>query len=380
MKANPLPAEGVLPDTLIRDAIESGWIVSNMGIQPEGIQPASLDLRLGDVAYRLRSSFLPGKTTVWECLSEHQIGPEIPLKSGAVLERNRPYLIPLVEQLQLPTGVRGRTNPKSSIGRLDIFTRVVVDRSPGFDEVPDGYQGPLYLEIVSHSFTIQVKAGLSLNQIRLIHGNMEVSDRDILRMHAQSPLVFTYENDDRDPHIPNELTVGNGLFLTVDLLEGANKVIGYKAKENSKLLDLSDETGHAVRDFWEPVDPDGHNRLILEPEKFYLLVSTEGIAIPADVAGEMTAYDPTSGELRTHYAGFFDPGFGQSVSNGIVGSRAVLEVRAHEVPFALEHGQKIARLVFERMIRSPEKLYGPEIGSSYQNQRLKLSKFFRDAL
>ena len=335
---------------------------------------------MGKVAYRLRSSFLPGKRSVDECLKEHQLGPEIPLEDGAVLERNRPYLIPLVESLDLPDEIRARANPKSSIGRIDIFTRLVVDRSPGFDDIPQGYQGPLYLEVVSRSFTVQVREGLSLNQVRFLYGDIEVLDQDILRMHAQHPLIYHYQLENERPSPAEQLVLNNGLFLTVDLVGDTDKAVGYRAKENSKLLDLSTVGEYQLNDFWEPVESDRNNRLILEQEKFYLLVSLEGVSVPPEFAGEMTAYDPTSGELRTHYAGFFDPGFGRSADDGVFGSRAVLEVRAHDVPFALEHNQKIARIVFERMIGPPEKTYGPAIGSYYQNQTLKLSKFFREPI
>ena len=372
-----LPAQGVFPDSLLRRAIDSGWVTGADGeIPTANIQPASLDIRLANVAYRLRSSFLPGRRPVMKSLGEYQLGPPIPLTGGAVLERGRPYLIPLLESLDLPPGVSARANPKSSIGRLDVFTRIVVDRSPGFDEIPDGYAGPMYLEVVSRSFTIQVTEGLTLSQLRLVHGNKEVADVELSRIHARTPLLYQYNLESKKPYLVDELVVSNGLFLTVDL-SGATE-IGYRAKKNSMLLDLSKIGGYRIEDFWEQVKSDQRRRLILEPEEFYLLVSLEGVAIPPEYAGEMTAYDPTSGELRTHYAGFFDPGFGFSQLDGVHGSRAVLEVRAHDVPFALEHGQKIARLELEPMIKPPNKPYGPAIGSSYQNQSLKLSKLFRD--
>ena len=375
-----LPAKGVLPDVLLREAIRLGWVSSEEEIPSTNVQPASIDLRLGGVAYRLRSSFLPGKRPVLQSLNEHQIGPEILLSNGAVLEKNRPYLIPLKERMDLPEGVRARANPKSSTGRLDVFTRVLVDGSPGFDEIPERYRGPMYLEVVSRSFTIQVEEDLLLNQVRLINGSGLVADEELRRMHARTPLLYHYSLDGRPPLPADNITFSNGLFLTVDLSGDAEKIVGYRAKENSRLLDLSQVGQHLIKDFWEPVDSDQHNRLILEPEKFYLLVSLEGVAVPPEYAGEMTAYDPTSGELRTHYAGYFDPGFGFSDMDGVYGSRAVLEVRAHDVPFALEHGQRIAKLAFEPMVTPPAKLYGPEIGSSYQNQRLKISKVFQEPL
>ena len=372
-----LSAQGVLPDSVWRAAIELGWVTADDGVPDKDIQPASLDLRLGPYAYRLRSSFLPGPHTVDSCLNDYQLGAPIPLVDGAVLEQNRPYLIPLLESLELPQGVRARANPRSSIGRMDIFTRVLVDNSPGFDEIPPGYSGPMYLEVVSRSFTIQVTRGLSLNQIRLLNGDPRVSDTELQRRHARTPLLYEWVSD--GPARPvDEPIISDGLFLTVDLSGDADKVVGYRAKKNSMLINLSGESEYQAEDFWEQVRSDQQNRLILEPEEFYLLVSLEGVSVPQGLAGEMTAYDPTSGELRTHYAGFFDPGFGFSENDGVFGSRAVLEVRAHDVPFSLQHRQKIARLVFEHMALPPDRPYGPDIGSSYQNQRLKLSKMFRE--
>ena len=368
-------AQGVLPDTFWREAIERGWVRSKeRPIPPESIQPASLDLRLGPRAYRLRSSFLPGGGSVADALADYRLGAPISLDEGAVLEQNRPYLIPLLETLSLPSGVRARANPKSSVGRLDVFTRVVVDRGPGFDDIPEGYSGPMYLEVVSRSFTVQVRTGVPLNQIRLVRGDSRLSDADLHRIHGRTPLVYL-----RQPSpVAAEPDVSGGLFLTVDLSGGADRVVGYRAKKNSALLDLSGVAAYDPQDFWERVRSDQGARLILEPEEFYLLVSREGVSIPGDLAAEMTAYDPTRGELRTHYAGFFDPGFGFSEAGGNGGSRAVLEVRAHDVPFALQHGQRVARLVFEHMAVPPAALYGREIGSSYQYQELKLSKMFRE--
>ncbi len=351
-------------------AVRREWITSIDGSIPEeNIQPASLDLRLGATAYRLRSSFLPGRRSVSSGLREHQIGPEIPLTGdGAVLERNRPYLVPLMERLDLPQGISARANPKSSTGRLDIFTRLVVDNATGFDVIPERYSGPVYLEIVPRSFTVQVREGLSLNQVRLVHGDRRVDGLELQRKHARQPLLY-----------PPLVDVSGGVFLTVDLMGDADGRVGYRAKKNSALIDLSKRGEYQANDFWEPVESIRGYRLILEPEEFYLLVSSERVAVNEDLAAEMTAYDPTSGELRTHYAGFFDPGFGYPPTDEGAGSRAVLEVRAHDVPFALEHGQPIARLEFETMAKPPKRLYGPAIGSSYQNQELWLSKHFRAA-
>lgn len=376
-----ISAQGVLPDSVWRQAIGQGWVTSTGdNISDDDIQPASLDLRLGPYAYRLRSSFLPGPNSVKDVLPDYQLGAPIPLEGGAVLEQNRPYLIPLQEALRLPKEIRAKANPKSSVGRLDIFTRVVVDKAPGFDAIPAAYSGPMYLEVVSRSFTIQVATGIALNQVRLLKGDGRLLDADLCGEHEHTPLVYQYVRG-RAATIratPAKPIVSDGLFLTVDLSGDNDSVVGYRAKKNSRLLDLSGGAEYAPQEFWEPVRADQHKRLILEPEEFYLLMSLEGVSIPKGLAAEMTAYDPASGELRTHYAGFFDPGFGFSSASGKQGSRAVLEVRAHDVPFALQHEQKIARLVFERMARPPDRLYGPDIGSSYQNQRLKLNKMFRE--
>ena len=361
--------EGVLPDDWIRKAVASGIIDAGEYALPEtSFQPASLDLRLGKVAYRLRSSFLPGSRKVQEQLQDYSMG-QLDLRDGAILERNRPYLIPLVERVRLPQGIRGRANPRSSVGRLDIFTRVITDRGRRFDEIPEGYDGPLFLEVASQSFTISVRQGLSLNQLRLIKGQARLDDADVAQLHQNDPLLYL----DRKP--VSELLLAEGLFLSVDL-RGEEGSVGFKAKKNSLLLDLSKIGAYHPDDYWEPIKADRKDRLILEPEEFYLLISLEKVRVPPQFAVEMSAYDPTGGELRTHYAGFFDPGFGYDAERLLCGTKAVMEVRAHDVPFALEHGQSVAKLVFERMSAAPTRLYGSGIGSSYQDQRLTLSKHF----
>jgi dCTP deaminase len=354
---------------LLRRCVEEK-VIGAVAPVPEGsYQPASLDLRLGEVAHRLQCSFLPGDQTVESRLREFSM-EEVDLRSGAVLERNRPYLIPLAESLRLPGDISARTNPKSSTGRLDIFTRVITDKSHQFDEIKPGYKGRLYLELFSRTFTIKVRAGLSLNQLRLQSGRAEVSDRDVEAAHLHDPLVVMARRA-----VPmSRLAISRGIFLSVDL---ARAKVGYRARRNSRLLDLTRREPHEPAEFWDEVHSEPGRRLILEPEDFYLLVSREGVRIPPDLAAEMVAYDPTSGELRTHYAGFFDPGFGYDSNRKGQGSRAVLEVRAHDVPFMLEDGQRICQLAFERMIEPPERLYGRGLGSHYQGQELMLSKHFR---
>jgi dCTP deaminase len=370
---------GVFPSQMIAEAIKQGWITSREGELPaQSIQPASLDLRLGDVAYRLRCSFLPDDEPVESALRRYEMGRIDLAGAGGILEQNRPYLVPLVEQLDLPPDVSAKANPKSSTGRLDIFTRVITDNSFMFDEVRRGYRGRLYLEIVPRTFTIRLHPGLSLNQLRLMRGHTGLADDEIRQLHAVTPLL--YRNG--VALTGDQIAVSNGLFMGLHLgREAGQEVIGYRAKENSELIDLSKTDHYAVRAFWEEVLSEGSKhgaRIVLHPEKFYLLLSEDSVAIPPGYAAEMTAYDPTSGELRTHYAGFFDPGFGYDPEiSAFTGSRAALEVRAHDVPFAVEHGQNICKLSFERMIEPPERLYGYALDSNYQGQEVALSKHFK---
>ncbi|MDO8691325.1 MAG: 2'-deoxycytidine 5'-triphosphate deaminase [Dehalococcoidia bacterium] len=365
--------QGVFPLQYLEAAVHDGLIGSSKyNIPRTSFQPASLDLRLGEKAYRLRCSFLPDKQSVQEKLRDFAM-EEIDLRDGAILERNRPYLIPLVEELSLPAGVRGKANPRSSTGRLDIFTRVISDHGHKFDEIRPGYNGKLYLEVLSRTFTIKVRTLESLNQLRLMTGKAKCDDDVILGYHRETPILY----EGGFPVPADELVLSNGLLLGVDLKGDQHRVVGYRAKKNSLLLDLSLLGHYEPTHFWEPVYPEQGCRVVLEPEEFYLILSLESVRIPPQFAAEMAAYDPTSGELRTHYAGFFDPGFGYGGDGQLKGTRAVLEVRAHDVPFILEHGQRVCRLEFEGMCESPTRLYGEAMGSSYQGQELTLSKHFR---
>jgi dCTP deaminase len=369
----PRGSHGVLPGQLIEHAITAGYIdAGRFKIPPENVQPASLDLRLGETAYRIRCSFLPGRDTVETKLEEYTLD-EIDLRRGAMLEVGHPYLVELKERLHLPEGLRGKANPKSSTGRIDVFTRVVTDHSERFDEIANGYDGALYLEVVPLSFAIRVREDLTLNQLRLATGRPSLTDTDIREVHARQPLLYRGER----PVPDGELILSGGLFLGLDLTGNEQGRVGYSAREHAPLLDLT-RSGRLDPDpFWDPVVRERGNRLVLSPNKFYLLMSNDAVSIPPDLAAEMTAYDPTSGELRTHYAGFFDPGFGFDPAGGFRGSRAALEVRAHDVPFMIEHGQTVCKLTFERMLEPPEILYGPKIGSSYQRQGETLSRHFR---
>jgi dCTP deaminase len=365
------PAGGVLPRQRLAELIATGAIFSDHSDPADNLQPASVDLTLGEVAYRLRCSFLPGNDSVREKLHRYEMGQVDLSGDGAVLEQNRPYLIPLREQLRLPDGIRGRTNPRSSTGRLDVFTRVITDHGNHFDEVRDGYRGELFLEVVSMSFTVKVKAGITLNQLRLLSGEARLSDDELISLSAHDPIAFPGASSAVD----DEAYVSDGLFLSVDLSGDGRRFAGYRAKPSSGLLELDRVNAYQVGDFWERVAPED-GRLILAPDQFYLLVSRERVRIPPRYAAEMAAYDPTSGELRTHYAGFFDPGFGDVPDGEWKGTPAVLEVRAHNVPFALEHGQRLCKLTFERMAEQPDELYGSAIGSRYQRQYLTLSRQF----
>jgi dCTP deaminase len=366
---------GVLPSQLLREAVEREWVVAGAWrIPPQSVQPASIDLRLGEYGWALRCSFLPDRGSAVEKKFEGLAFETIDLRDGATLERDRPYLVPLIEELRLPEHVRAKANPKSSTGRLDVFTRVITDRNHRFDEIAAGYSGRLYLEIVPRSFAIRVKTGLSLNQVRLIRGDARLSDRELLALHHQGALLHL----DSRPVRQSELSLADGLFLSLDVSGSPEAVVGYRAKRNSLPIDLTRGGALSWGDYWEPVHPERGGRIVLDPEVFYLLLSSEGVSIPPSYAAEMLAYDPTAGELRTHYAGFFDPGFGYSPDHATHGSRAALEVRARDVSFMVEHRQPVCKLAFERMAEEPDVLYGEDVGSSYQGQQTMLSKHFTE--
>jgi dCTP deaminase len=368
-----IPAAGVLPSQQLREAVRQEWIgAGNWRIPAESIQPASLDLRLGEYAWALRCSFLPDSDSSVEEKIEDLAFQRIDLRDGATLERDRPYLVPLMEELSLPADVRARTNPKSSTGRLDVFTRVITDRSHRFDEIAAGYRGKLYLEVVPRSFAIRVKTGLALNQVRLLRGDSRIDDDRLVCVHEEFPLLYL------DSHAlrASELSIADGLFVSLDISGPPENIVGYRAKRNSLPVDLERVGALKWQDYWEPVHPEKGDRIVLEPEVFYLLLSAEGVSIPPSYAAEMLAYDPTAGELRTHYAGFFDPGFGYSRDRERPGSRAALEVRARDVPFMIEHRQPVCKLAFERMAVEPDVLYGQDLGSNYQGQQTMLSKHF----
>ena len=357
--------KGILPDRMIAALAASGAIISRE-FAPDQIQPGSLDLRLGNVAYRVRASFLPGPHgTVGRRIADLKLH-EILLANGAVLETGCVYIVPLVESLMLPPDISAATNPKSSTGRLDVFTRVIADSMRGFDRIEAGYRGPLYAEISPRTFPVLVREGSRLSQIRFRRGSALLDAGALTALHERERLV---DNPDAD--------VRDGVAVGVDLAGlGPDKLVGYRAKRHTGLIDVERRDGYAVADFWEPIVARPDKSLILDPNEFYILASKEAVQVPPDYAAEMVPFDPLVGEFRVHYAGFFDPGFGYAGAGG-KGSRAVLEVRSREVPFILEHGQIVGRLVYEKMLARPDKLYGQGIGSNYQAQSLKLSKHFK---
>lgn len=354
---------GVLSDTAILGLMEDGAICAEHDWAPNQVQPASLDLRLGNRAYRVRASFLASKgTSVAERLQAFTMH-EIDLTQGAVLEKGCVYVVPLMERLALPEDVGAVANAKSSTGRLDLLTRAITDGGTEFDRIPRGYTGPLYAEICPRSFSVLVRPGLRLNQIRFRRGNAVLDDVALGELHKKIGLVS------------GDAVISEGLGFSVDLRPDNGTLVGYRAKPHTGVIDLEKIGHYEPSEFWEEVHSrDG--RIILDPGAFYILVSREAVTIPPTHAAEMAPYVAMVGEFRVHYAGFFDPGFGWAEAGG-AGSRGVLEVRCHEAPFVLEHGQVVGRLVYEQMEEVPDVLYGQEIASNYQGQGLKLSKHFR---
>ena len=356
---------GVLPTQEIRALISGGAVKLVEPLAADQIQPASLDLRLGTIAYRVRASFLPGPGgTVAAKLLDLQLHV-IDLSKGAVLETGCVYVVPLLENLALPETVSAAANPKSSTGRLDVFTRVIADGVSAFDQIPAGYKGPLYAEICPQTFPILVRTGSRLSQIRFRVGEAADGDHALAELQESERLVSSASAD-----------IAQGIALSVDLIGDASGLVGYRAKRHTGLVDVDSPGSCAVLDYWEPIHVREQKRLILDPDQFYILASKEAVHVPPTHAAEMMPFNPLVGEFRVHYAGFMDPGFGHGPAGGS-GSRVVLEVRSHSVPFILEDGQIIGRLVYERMTEIPELLYGRDLGSNYQGQGLKLSKHFR---
>lgn len=358
---------GILPGHILKRLFRAHReVVASEDFAEGQIQPASVDLRLGPVAWRVRASFLPGPHATVEDKLQTVALHEIDISNGAVLEAGCVYVVPLIERAEFSSAVSGVANPKSSTGRLDVFTRLITDRAQSFDRVETGYKGPLYAEISPRTFPVLVRKGSRLNQLRVRRGNPQFTDTQLRRLHAESPLV------DCEPNIEG------GLGLSVDLKGfGGVPQIGWRAKHHTNIIDIDKRAALDPREFWDPIEPSKSGNIVLDPDEFYILASREAVAIPPEYAAEMVPFNPLVGEFRVHYAGFFDPGFGYSAGRPPA-ARAVLEVRSHEVPFILEHGQTIGRLVFERLTEVPTEAYGEGIGSHYQRQGLKLSKHFAD--
>ena len=361
---------GILPAQDIRALMAGGQVHLSKPIAKTQLQPASLDLRLGKIAYRVRASFLPGPgVRIADRLDELSLH-RITFGDGAVLETGCVYVVPLLESLVLPQDVSAATNPKSSTGRLDVFTRVIADGVGAFDQIPAGYTGPLYAEICPQTFPIIVREGSRLSQIRFRRGDAEQagaisSDAATAELHAEQKLVSCEDAD-----------IAGGVALSVDLSDAFGDAVGYRARRHTGVVDVDAVGACSIADYWEPITLGERRHLVLDPDQFYILASKEAVHVPPTHAAEMVPFNPLVGEFRVHYAGFFDPGFGHAAAGG-KGSRAVLEVRSHKVPFILEDGQIVGRLVYERLTDQPEFLYGRDLGSHYQAQGLKLSKHFR---
>ena len=363
---------GILASQTIKGMIASGKIISEANIIERQIQPASIDLRLSSVAYRVQASFLPGQNaTVQEKLKTMEMH-QIDLSNGAVLEKGCVYIVPLQESLRLTNGFSGTANPKSSTGRLDVFTRLLTDYTSEFETVQSGYNGPLYAEISPRTFSILVRKDSTLNQLRFRKGNPLAADSAMRKLQETEGLIGSEKS---------KIDINNGVAISVDLSGHAkNGLIGYRAKPHTAIVDIDKPGSCSVLDYWEPVYKQKNRpaNLILNPDEFYILMSKEFVTVPINYAAEMRAYDTKVGEFRVHYAGFFDPGFGHKSAGG-AGTRAVLEVRSHDVPFLIEDGQTVCRLIYERMTQVPERLYGTQdFGSNYQGQGLKLSKHFKE--
>lgn len=358
-------AVGILPAHGIENMIRDKEIWATGGVQDDQVQPASLDLRLGDTAYRIRASFLPGeKGTISDKLAQLAYH-KVDLTHGAVLETDCVYLVPLMEAVSLPERTAGFANPKSSTGRIDVFTRLITDFGTEFDKVPAGYKGHLYLEVSPRTFPILVRTGSRLSQLRFRRGAPSHGDNELRHLHDDVGLVDGAANID------------GGLGLSIDLQGDKDTgLVGWRAKRHAGLIDVDRPNVLPVNQYWEPIYRDAQGQIILDPDEFYILASREAVTIPPTHAAEMVPFNPLVGEFRVHYAGFFDPGFGAAEAHG-KGARAVLEMRSREVPFILEHGQIIGRLVYERLTDIPESLYGASLNSNYQAQGLKLSKHFQ---
>jgi dCTP deaminase len=359
---------GILPSQELEHLVKATKEIRFLEpIQDDQYQPASLDLRLGSVAYRVRASFLPGKEATVKNKLEDLAMHKMDISNGGVLERGCVYIIPLLESLALKARTSAMGNPKSSTGRLDIFTRLITDNGTEFDRVRERYVGPLYAEVSPRTFSVLVRKGSRLNQIRIRRGNPPSSDAAMKRLLEEHQVVASISGND----------IRDGVPVSVDVQgDKSGGIIGYKARSHAGLIDIDKVRHYEVLDYWEPVYAPRRGGLVLDPADFYILGSREFVRVPPTHAAEMLAFDTLIGDFRVHYAGFFDPGFGHPDAGG-EGSRAVLEVRSFEVPFVIEHGQVVGRLAYERLTAQPARLYGSGVKSSYQRQGIALSKHFK---
>lgn len=361
---------GVLPYQQIKAFVDAGYISATEPIFEGQLQPASIDLRLGAVGYQLRASFLPGRKSTVESKSEELAIQKLDLITPTLLQKGGVYLFPLLEELNLPDRVSAKANPKSTTGRVDAFSRLITNYNDEFERVEKGYKGKLYVEVAPRSFNIIVRSGDRLNQLRLIRGNLP--DSSISALQEEESLIYLPDGTPGQPEISR-----HQLWLTIDLGgHRVDEIIGFKAVQNAPPIELVKVNHYDPREYWQPIFCPQNGQIVLNPGDFYLLWSREKVSIPLEYAAEMVAYDTSIGEFRIHYAGFFDPGFGYGRGE-VKGTRAVLEVRSHEVPFLLQDGQRVGSLVYERLLAPPEKIYGTSAGSSYQNQVMGLSKQFK---
>lgn len=359
-------SSGVFPSQYIQHLINEDDIMSDMDYDEDQIQPSSLDLRFGTEAYKVSSSFLPGKDSVSNKIDLLMVGEPIDLSQEYVFEKGCVYIVKLMERLHLPKFVSAIANPKSSTGRIDVFTRLLTDYSCSFDLIKEGYHGDLYAEVSPKTFSIKVKAGVRLSQIRFKFGSIPISDSNLGLISYKKSLTPNFKSN-----------IDNGLIMSVNLESDNNSIVGYKAKHTDRIIDVSKKSYLNVEDYWIPIYANENKNLVLEPDEFYILSSYENIYVPEDMAAEMVATDISFGEFRAHYAGFFDPGFGHPDENGN-GAKAVLEVRTRDVSYLIEHKQPIGRLVYYKMSEVPKVIYGSNlIESNYRNQGLKLSKHFK---
>jgi dCTP deaminase len=375
--ADPAPGTrtvntGVLPHAEIEALIQAGRLRGQPAILPDQIQPASLDLRLGRRCYRVQSSFLPGKRNKVEARLSDLTMHELDLSQPAVLERGCVYVIEAIEDVSLTKDISARANPKSTSGRLDVFTRLITDYAERFDKLDAGYRGKLYIEVAPTTFSIRVQEGTRLNQLRFTRGQPMPWDKSVRDLNAREPLVYDDSGSEIEPEIDD------GLWVRINLApRDGDPIVGYRALHHTPLIDLSKIRHYAWRDFWEPIPANANRTLTLIPNEFYILASAERVRVPLSHAAELAPIAPDVGEFRIHYAGFFDPGFGYGATGEVKGTPAVLEVRTHDVPFLLEHGQTVGRFQYERLSGPATSAYGSGLGSNYHGQVLALAKQFR---